>query len=115
MSDKVRRQSHVPYDIFVLGTAIALVYVPPRQQCDNICGIVACIYVQYNVIGEGRAVGKTHFLVLVAIVMTASHDIAEYGRCRWTAARALAEHELAVITLAAYDHAVVLIVHPIYI
>lgn len=47
--------------------------------------------------------------------MTASHDIAEYGRCRWTAARALAEHELAVITLAAYDHAVVLIVHPIYI
>ena len=65
-----------------------------------------------------RIVGLLHvalFLVLVAVVVQAGHDVAQDRRGRGQAPGPLAEHELPVVALAADHYAVVLVVHAVNI
>ena len=71
---------------------------------------VAEIDFQHDVGGVGGEVEVVHLLVFVAVAVSPGHDIAEDGGGRREAAGAFAEHELAVVALAAYYDAVIFVI-----
>ena len=102
-------------NILVVIAYVLLLDACEVEQC-TILGIrVTEIYSYQYIIGELHRGTTNHSLVLVAVVVEASHNIAQHSRaCRMTTCTTT-KHKLLVVELTLDNYTVELILNTIYI
>ena len=112
VGDEVTEQD-VADHVVGLGRGVLLGDGLERQQRGDVGVGIAHVDTQGDVGSVDRTVGIGHLFVFVAVVVLTRHDIAENRRGGGETSGTFAEHELAVVALAAYHHAVVFVVDAI--